>query len=89
MKTILTTVLTAAMTIAGHGRTAAPAAAGTFEQFWADAQKEKRADKSGASKKRMAWWRDARFGMFIHSDLHVSNWSDPKDVTRDPPEICP
>jgi hypothetical protein len=31
----------------------------SFEQFWADAQKEKRADKSEASRHRMAWWRDA------------------------------
>jgi len=65
MKTILTTVMIATMTITGHGQTAAADAAGSFEQFWADAQKEKRADKSEASRKRMAWWRDARFGMFM------------------------
>ena len=54
----------------------ASVAASSFEQFWADAQKEKRAEKSEASRHRMAWWRDARFGMFIHSDLQVSNWAD-------------
>lgn len=68
-KTILTTVVIATMTIAGHGQTAAAAATGSFEQFWADAQKDKRADKSEASRKRLAWWRDVRFGMFIHWNM--------------------
>lgn len=65
MKTLMLMTLLPMMS---HGQTIAPAA-GTFEQFWADAQKEKRADKSEASKKRMAWWRDARFGMFIHWNM--------------------
>ena len=69
MKTILTTVVIATMTITGNGQTAAPAAAGSFEQFWADAQNEKRADKSEASQKRIAWFRNARFGMFIHWNM--------------------
>ena len=38
----------------------------TPDQFWADAQKANRADKSPASQDKMQWWRDARFGMFIH-----------------------
>ena len=71
-----TAMMFAALTMAGSGQAAAPAADGSFEQFWADAQKEKRADKSEASLRRMAWWQDARFGMFIHSDLQVSHWSD-------------
>jgi hypothetical protein len=41
----------------------------TFEQFWADAQKANRTAKSEASQQRMDWWRDARFGMFIHWDM--------------------
>ena len=57
------------LTMVGNGQTTAPAADGSFEQFWADAQKEKRADKSEVSQKRMAWWRDARFGMFIHWNM--------------------
>lgn len=47
--------------------TAAPA--DSFELFWADAQKEKRAEKSESSQRRLDWWRDARFGMFIHWDI--------------------
>jgi len=39
-----------------------------FEQFWADAQKANRADKSEASQRRLDWWRDAKFGMFVHWD---------------------
>jgi len=40
-----------------------------FKQFWADAQTPARADKSEASQRRLDWWRDARFGMFIHWDM--------------------
>ena len=36
--------------------------------FLADAAKEKRADKSPEARKRMDWWRAAKFGMFIHWD---------------------
>jgi alpha-L-fucosidase len=39
-----------------------------FEQFWADAQQPKRADKSERSQRRLDWWRDAKFGMFVHWD---------------------
>ncbi|MDB6093622.1 MAG: Alpha-L-fucosidase [Verrucomicrobia bacterium] len=39
-----------------------------FELFWADAQQPKRADKSPASQRRLDWWRDAKFGMFVHWD---------------------
>ena len=45
-----------------------PAQDSSFDQFWADAQKLHRADKSEASQKRLDWWRAARFGMFIHWD---------------------
>ena len=44
--------------------TASPA----FEQFWADALKPNRADKSAESQRRLEWWRDAKFGMFVHWD---------------------
>jgi alpha-L-fucosidase len=37
-----------------------------FEQFWADAQKPARADKSEASRRRLDWWRDAKLGIFVH-----------------------
>jgi len=40
----------------------------SFEQFWADAQNPDMASKSEESKHRIKWWRDARFGMFIHWD---------------------
>jgi|GEM_PF-2727542 len=70
MKTTLTkAMLIATMMITGHGQTSAPAAKGSFEQFWADAPKDKRADKSEASQKRIAWFRNARFGMFIHWNM--------------------
>lgn len=38
------------------------------ERFLADATKVKRAEKSPEGRNRMDWWRDARFGMFIHWD---------------------
>jgi len=40
----------------------------SFDQFWADAQKTNKTEKSEESLNRMKWWRDARFGMFIHWD---------------------
>jgi alpha-L-fucosidase len=40
----------------------------SFDQFWVDAQKSKWVDKSLASQRRLDWWRQARFGMFIHWD---------------------
>lgn len=39
------------------------------EQFWLDAQKMKRIEKSQASQDKMDWWRTARFGMFIHWNM--------------------
>jgi alpha-L-fucosidase len=39
-----------------------------FAQFWADAQQPNWADKSEAAQRRIAWWRDAKFGMFVHWD---------------------
>jgi alpha-L-fucosidase len=46
----------------------ADGANGSFDQFWADAQKPRWADKSLASQRRMDWWRESRFGMFVHWD---------------------
>ena len=55
MKAIVgTAMIFVGLTMAGNRQMAAPATDGSFEQFWADAQKEKRADKSEASQKRMA-----------------------------------
>jgi alpha-L-fucosidase len=45
------------------------AAPQTFEQFWADAQVGETAKKSPESIQRLAWWRDGRFGMFIHWNM--------------------
>jgi alpha-L-fucosidase len=52
----------------------------SFERFWADAQIADRDKKSVESQERIKWWRDARFGMFIHwnpSSLAASeiSWS--------------
>ena len=44
---------------------AAPAG---YDQFLADHKAAKRADKSLAAQHRLDWWREARFGMFIHWD---------------------
>ncbi|MEI6493480.1 MAG: hypothetical protein WCO94_13095, partial [Verrucomicrobiota bacterium] len=41
-------------------------AAQTFDQFWADAQVGETAKKSPEALRRLSWWRDGRFGMFIH-----------------------
>ncbi len=38
----------------------------TYEQFIADHRIVKHAEKSEAGQRRLGWWRDARFGMFIH-----------------------
>ena len=40
----------------------------TYEQFLADHKVANRADKSVIGQHRLDWWRDARFGMFIHWD---------------------
>jgi alpha-L-fucosidase len=40
----------------------------SYEQFIADHKIAKRAEKSEAGQRRLDWWRDARFGMFIHWD---------------------
>jgi alpha-L-fucosidase len=71
----------------------------SFEQFWADAQKPDMASKSEESKLRIKWWRDARFGMFIHwdpSSLAASeiSWSkqfydDDGENMRDNPRPSP
>ena len=42
------------------------AGATTYDQFIADQKIAKRAEKSEAGQRRLDWWRDARFGMFIH-----------------------
>lgn len=52
----------------------------TPEDAWKDAQIESRNQKSATAQKRLEWFRDARFGMFIHwnqSSVAVSeiSWS--------------
>ncbi|MEI7423828.1 MAG: alpha-L-fucosidase [Prolixibacteraceae bacterium] len=71
----------------------------SFDQFWDDAQKPNKAEKSEASQRRTQWWRDARFGMFIHwdpSSVAVSeiSWSkqfyeDDGEIMRDNPRPSP
>lgn len=70
-----------------------------FEQFWADALQPNRADKSAASQRRLQWWRDAKFGMFVHWDpssvaAGEISWSkqyydDPGDRLLDNPRPSP
>ena len=72
---------------------------GSFEQFWDDVQKPKWADKSAASQHRLDWWRDAKFGMFIHWDpssvaASEISWSkqfydDDGEAMRDNPRPSP
>lgn len=72
---------------------------GDFEEFWADAQKPNWADKSERSRRRLDWWRDAKFGMFVHwdpSSLAASeiSWSkqfydDNGEELRDNPRPSP
>lgn len=38
----------------------------TPDDAWNDAQMKLRSQKSAMAQKRMDWWREARFGMFIH-----------------------
>ncbi|MCL4401141.1 MAG: alpha-L-fucosidase [Acidobacteria bacterium] len=57
--------LSTAAVYAGNSGAEEPA---SFEQFWADAQKPNRADKSLASQRRLDWWRNAKLGLFIHWD---------------------
>jgi len=52
-----------------NNRTFAGAPDKGFDQFWADAQIPNSKDKSEESQHRLDWWRDARFGMFIHWDM--------------------
>jgi len=61
-----------------------------FEQLWADAQKAGRSEKSAAVWQRMQWWREARFGLFIHwnpSSLVASEISWCKDFTDGQGEV--
>ena len=70
-----------------------------FDQFWADAQKVNRADKSAASQRRLEWWRDAKFGLFVHWDpssvaASEISWSkqfydDTGEALRDNPRPSP
>ena len=50
------------------GKRGASAGEDAFAQFWADAQRPNWADKSVSSQRRLDWWRDAKFGMFVHWD---------------------
>ena len=54
--------------LAAAGILSAYAEPTTYEQFLADHKVAKRAEKSEAGQRRLDWWRDARFGMFIHWD---------------------
>ncbi len=74
---------------------------GSFDQFWADAQKPNKAEKSSESLARIKWWRDARFGMFIHWDpssvaaseiswskqFYEDNGENQRDNPRPSPEL--
>ena len=40
--------------------------ASSYEQFLADHKIANRAEKSEIGQRRLDWWRDARYGMFIH-----------------------
>jgi alpha-L-fucosidase len=56
------------------------------DDAWQDAQIELRNQKSATAQKRMEWWRDARFGMFIHwnpSSVAVSEISWSKQFYED------
>lgn len=59
--------LLAALAITATARGQDPADAG-YAQFLADHKTPNRADKSTAGQRRLDWWREARFGMFIHWD---------------------
>ncbi|HML74134.1 MAG TPA: alpha-L-fucosidase [Anaerohalosphaeraceae bacterium] len=69
----------------------APAAVNyTPEDAWKDAQIELRSEKSTTAQRRMDWWRDARFGMFIHwnpSSVAVSEISWSKQFYDDTGEL--
>jgi hypothetical protein len=43
----------------------------SYDQFIADHKVANRAEKSAAGQRRLDWWRDARFGMFIHWDPSI------------------
>jgi alpha-L-fucosidase len=62
MKSSLHRIALAASLLSTH------ALATTYEQFLADHKVANRAEKSEAGQRRLDWWRDARFGMFIHWD---------------------
>ncbi len=58
----------------------------TPEDGWRDAQIYLRSEKSVIARERLNWWRDARFGMFIHwnpSSLVVSEISWSKQFYED------
>jgi len=60
-------LLIALMTVIGT----ASAADKSLDQFRADARKPKRADKSETTQRRLDWWREAKFGMFIHWGIYA------------------
>ncbi len=56
------------MSFALAGALSVNAAPTTYEQFLSDHKVAKRSEKSEAGQRRLDWWREARFGMFIHWD---------------------
>lgn len=64
MKNILAYVLSAVLALSYNNKSIAQKY--TTADGWADAQISLRASKSVTAQQRTAWWRNARFGMFIH-----------------------
>lgn len=58
--------LLVALTLAGSRL--ADAAPAPYEEFLSDHKVANRSEKSEAGQRRLDWWREARFGMFIHWD---------------------
>lgn len=54
------------MNLVMAGALSVNAAPTTCEQFLSDHKLAKRSEKAEAGQRRLDWWRDARFGMFIH-----------------------
>jgi len=51
------------------GASGASAGESSFDQFWQDMRTPDRAAKSASSQRRLAWWHEARYGMFIHWNM--------------------
>ena len=51
------------------GAIGASAGESSFDQFWQDMRTPDYAAKSPVSQRRLDWWREARYGMFIHWNM--------------------